>query len=132
MVDYKTGGGNQKANLDGGKQLQLPLYLFAGEAISGEPLASGSAEYLYASRRGGFKRVRMEGQELAGRLDDLRLILGRIASGIRTGDFHPVPSQRNCRWCDFDPVCHVARERIAERKQDDERAASFRALGEIE
>lgn len=135
VIDYKTGAGRNlpKDNrLAAGQALQLPLYLRAAAVLLDADPAAGSASYVLVSRRGGFRSIRFEGAALAERADDVEAALGRIVGGIAEGDFHPQPSDRNCRYCDFGDLCDVGRERQRERKADDPRIVSFGEMAEIE
>jgi ATP-dependent helicase/nuclease subunit B len=132
VIDYKTGKGpSAKTGLDGGKTLQLPLYLLVGGWLLGLSTSKGEAAYHVVSRRGEFRRITFTGEQLDERRDHLDQVLTRIVDGIATGDFHIEPGQ-HCRWCDYDALCDVGRRRIIERKVSDERIGSFRALRELE
>ena len=42
-----------------------------------------------------------------------------IAQGVATGDFHPEPGDKACRYCDFQMLCGPGRKAEAQRKADD-------------
>jgi RecB family exonuclease len=135
VVDYKTGKGwglPKPGELGGGKKLQLPLYLRAGAMVLGVDAASGEAAYHVVSRAGGFKRVAFTGADLTAKDDGLQAILTRIGDGVASGDFHPEPGKDQCKYCDFDGLCDIGRDRQRERKADDERAVSFKAMSDIQ
>jgi ATP-dependent helicase/nuclease subunit B len=133
VIDYKTGRLRGKpGSLEKGRKLQLPLYLQVGAWLLDTDARQGEAAYHGVSRLGGFGKVVFTGEHLEQRSAELDQVLGRIADGIASGDFHPEPGDDICRWCDFDPICDVARKRIIDRKGGDPRVASFRALAEIE
>jgi len=135
VIDYKTGSGRElprDGRLRGGRALQLPLYLLAGAMILGVGPASGVAAYHLVSRRGNFRRISFSGEDLAARRDDLDGVLARIAGGIAGGDFHPEPDRSTCRYCNYDDLCDVGRERIAARKAEDPSRVSFAAMREVE
>ena len=135
VIDYKTGRGYRlpkPGELRGGRALQLPIYLRAGELILGIDARAGQAAYHVVSRASGFKRIDFTGEHLAERAGDLDAILGRIGDGIATGDFHAEPDTNTCRYCDFDGLCDVGRARQRDRKAQDERAQSFAAMRGME
>jgi hypothetical protein len=120
VIDYKTGSARARANrLDGGRALQLPLYLLAAaKALDVDPIA-GEAQYFYATRVGEYRRVSFTGEHLADRRGDLDRVLSELHDGMRTGDFHLEPSNDECRYCAFDRVCDARRQAIRRRKGDD-------------
>jgi RecB family exonuclease len=133
VIDYKTGtvrDEHRDGALSGGKALQLPVYLLAGAERVGSVPERGEAQYFFASRYGGFKRVRFTAADFAERREDLERILASFAAGMRTGNFHARPG-RHCRWCDFDPICEARREQLLERKRKDPRVQEMEAIGEI-
>jgi len=134
VIDYKTGGGKKgkDGQLGQGTALQLPLYLLGGQFILGRDPADGAAEYVNFSRRNGFKSIVFTGDNLEERRDDLDKALRIIVEGVRGGDFHPEPSQSECRYCDFDSLCDSARGAQAERKAGDPLVQRYRELRDIE
>ena len=134
VTDYKSGAGRnlpKDGQLKGGRALQLPLYLLAGAMLLESDPGVGEAAYQVISRRGKLKRIAFTGADLDARRADFDLVLGRIVSGIAAGDFHAAPSDDTCRYCDFNGLCDVSRNRIYERKQDDPRITSFGEMREI-
>jgi RecB family exonuclease len=130
IIDYKSGSNRQKGVFEGGKALQLALYLLAAADLVGIDLEHGTAEYSFATRRGGFTKHELSGSELIASREALDGILGRIVGGVGTGDFHAEPDYQRCKWCDFDVVCDAGRHRQAERKKEDGRRVSFAAMRE--
>ena len=133
VVDYKTGGANRVNTVfDGGRALQLPIYLLAASRALGIAPERGAAEYFFVSTKGGFRRKRIPGEQL----DDLRekfdAVLVTIADGVGDGMFAPSPDQQQCKFCDYRDVCDVRIERIMKRKESDPRGSAFRAMREIE
>jgi ATP-dependent helicase/nuclease subunit B len=123
VVDYKTGGtyGAPKDDtVQGGRALQLPLYLLAAGRLLDQPPQAGLAQYFYPTRRGDFKRSEFHGAALGADGADVVPLLGSLLRGIRSGDFHAEPG--DCRYCDFDGLCDSSRELIRERKENDPRA----------
>ena len=134
VTDYKSGSGSylpKDGQLKGGRALQLPLYLLAGAMLLESDPGVGEAAYQVISRRGRLKRIAFTGADLDARRADFDLVLGRIVSGIADGDFHAAPSDDACRYCDFNGLCDVGRNRIYERKQADPRITSFGEMREI-
>jgi len=137
VVDYKTGKyrGTGKQVFDGGRALQLPLYLLgAGDVILARDWRDGSAEYFYSTRKGGFKRVVVTGEQLVERREDFDLLVGTFAESIAEGSFPARPGQRKCGWCDFRSLCPAVSDHQAQvdRKSADPRVARLRELEEIE
>jgi ATP-dependent helicase/DNAse subunit B len=134
VLDYKTGRGSglQRAGkLNGGRALQLPIYLLAGAMLLDIDPASGEAAYQLVQRRGGLKRFTFTGAQFEARREEIEAVLGRIVDGIATGDFHAEPSDDTCRYCDFRSVCDVGRQQIRKRKRDDPNVVSFGQMREI-
>ncbi len=120
--DYKTGKVSAKANeFQGGKTLQLPLYLLAAKQLLA-PLHKGieveSAEY-YSLKDG--KSVPFEQSRLDEKEGELQQILETIAAGIEEGIFIPVPDNQNCRYryCDFRTICGSWTRILFHRKSKD-------------
>jgi len=126
VIDYKTGSVYSKENaLQGGRALQLPLYLLAAAAALDVDPAAGEAQYFYATRTGDYKRVRFTGEQLAARRDDLDRVLTELDCGMRAGDFHAEPEK--CSWCEFNGVCDKRRETFHKRKAADPHAVRAKA-----
>lgn len=122
VIDYKTGAARAKDNkLDGGRALQLPLYLLAAARALDVPPESGEAQYFYATKKGEYKRACFTGEQLLARRDDLDRVLSELHDGMHGGDFHAEPS-RECSWCDFNLVCDARRLAIQKRKTGDPHA----------
>jgi RecB family exonuclease len=132
IIDYKSGSNRQKGVFDGGRALQLAIYLLAAADLVGIEVTHGTAKYAFATRRGAFSEHLLTGVDLAATRQSFDSILARIVVGVSSGDFHAEPDQRACEWCDFDPVCDIGRYRQAERKTDDERRASFSQMRAVE
>src|SRR6185295_3305485 len=66
VIDYKTGTQRDKKTrvFDGGRALQLPLYLTGPGHLLGRSPEEGTAEYFYVSRRADFARHSMTGEKL--------------------------------------------------------------------
>ena len=97
IIDYKSGSNRQKGVFDGGRALQLAIYLLAGADIVGIDVENGSARYSFATRRGGFTEHVLTGADLIAARDRFDGILTRIVQGVGSGDFHAEPHRRECR-----------------------------------
>lgn len=127
VIDYKTGKVREErpAQLQGGRMLQLPLYVLAAAELLDVDPSAGEAAYVYPTRRGGFRTVAWESGQLAQRHEDLLGLLGAMLGAMGRGDFMVAPWKVDsaCRYCDFDRVCPMAREAFLRRREDDERLA---------
>ena len=137
VIDYKTGRAwedHVDGALRGGRALQLPIYLLAGARITGIDPRRGSAEYHFATRRGGFERRTFSGDDLGARSQDIDRLLAGFVNGVRTGDFHMSPAKRedDCRRCDFDGLCPTSRFSRIDRKAGDPREQALASLREVE
>ena len=132
VIDYKTGRGPRTADdaLDGGRALQLPIYLLAAGSLLGQDWRRGRAEYRVISRSGRYRRIVFDGAGLEARHAELADALGRIADGMAEGDFHAEPGE-GCRACDFRGLCDAERAHLRARKQDDPRIRRFAELRAI-
>jgi len=126
--DYKSGKKIGKENdFQGGRTLQLPLYLYAARQLLGrlhKGIEVESAEY-YFLKSG--KPVGFEGSELKAKEAELQEILETIAGGIEEGVFIPVPDDQNCkyRYCDFRTICGPWTQILFHRKSKDPRVKRY-------
>lgn len=129
VVDYKTGKryAERPAQLQGGRMLQLPLYVAAGAALLGVEPSAGSAAYVYATRRGEFQTVAWTPEELADRWDDVIKLLDVIVRCVRDGDFMVAPADGACNYCAFNGICAGASGSYQDRKSGDDRLGRFMA-----
>lgn len=137
VIDYKTGGYRHKRKdvFAGGTALQLPLYLHAAaDVILGRDWRQGRAEYFYSTRRGGFLRKEITGEELHAHRKDFERILTGFAEAMSEGSFPARPQERKCMYCDFRSVCPAVGDHVAqvERKSRDPRVSRLSELAEIE
>jgi RecB family exonuclease len=123
VVDYKTGKVYEEkpAQLQGGRMLQLPLYVLAASSLLGIDPRRGSAAYVYPTRRGDFKTVDWSSEEMQARDGELLALLDAILTSVRAGDFIAAPYEGACDWCTFKDVCVGATGDYAQRKAGDER-----------
>ena len=111
VIDYKTGGANlDKAGLESGRRLQLPIYAMAaqdalqlGEVVEGFywKIGAAAASSLKLSK---YKSDDDKGPEAAYRTAIAQI--QRILEGIRSGEFPPIPPKGGCpsycpaaQWC---------------------------------
>jgi ATP-dependent helicase/nuclease subunit B len=129
VIDYKTGRvrDEKSAQLQGGRMLQLPLYVLAGAELLGLDPFGGQAAYVYPTRRGQFRTIDWTGEQLAERHEQVLGALGAVLDGIARGDFMVAPWDPDsaCRYCDFDAICPRGRSAYVERKAADERLSRF-------
>jgi RecB family exonuclease len=127
VVDYKTGRRytERSAELQGGRMLQLPLYVLAAAKLLGIDPSDGAAAYVYPTRKGEFRVVEWKPEELAARHADVIALLEAIVTSARRGDFIIAPSEGACDYCPFNGICPGARGDYAKPKAMDERLARF-------
>jgi ATP-dependent helicase/nuclease subunit B len=125
VVDYKTGRVYEKAELQGGRMLQLPLYVQMGAPLLGLDVSAGEAAYVYPTRTGKFRTVEWSREAIAARHDEMLALLGAMLDAIDRGDFMiaPYDADKACRYCDMNPVCPRPRAAYVERKAGDARIA---------
>jgi len=128
IVDYKTGKARTKPdNFDGGRNLQLPLYIIAGDAFfrsKGEKTKVDHATYLHVLEVPSKRNVNFHALVLKERWNVLMKILQTIRDGIERGHFFQYPDY-HCRYCEYEQICGDARFYLFERKQGDQRLAEF-------
>ncbi len=111
VLDYKTGGSHlTNSDLINGRRLQLPLYaLAARDALKlGEPV-DGLYWTILAAKAGSLKLAGFKGENGSGfdaAVETMKEHLLNIVTGIRAGDFPPVPPKGGCpaycpaaQWC---------------------------------
>lgn len=131
VIDYKTGKvWGKDGALDGGKMLQLPLYLHAAAKHLGVAPEQGEAEYFYSTRLGGYRRVRFTAEHLRERAEDLETLLRGMLDAAAAGDFHAEP-EHHCDYCVYDRLCDPRRQRIRGVKAGDPQAKAFEERREI-
>jgi ATP-dependent helicase/DNAse subunit B len=131
VIDYKTGRvrDEKPAQLQGGRMLQLPLYVLAGAQLLAVAPSVGEAAYVYPTRRGQFRKISWEREQLAERHREVLSLLSAMLEAIARGDFMVAPwdSKKACHFCDLDQVCPVGRAAYVKRKEGDGRLAHFSA-----
>lgn len=133
VIDYKTGdsGRHRPDSFDGGRQLQLPVYLLAAAQRLNEQ--TGQAAYFFVSEPRLMSEFTLDA--LARRTGDLRTIVRLIRDGIQKGLFFPLPHMQELAYCenhcDFSLICGLARRTIAEMKASDPAARDLQELRSI-
>jgi ATP-dependent helicase/nuclease subunit B len=125
IVDYKSGRryAERSAELQGGRMLQLPLYVLAAAKLLGIDPSAGAAAYVYPTRKGEFHVVDWKPEDLAARHGDVLALLDAIVTSARRGDFIIAPSDGACDYCPFSGICAGARGDYTKPKASDERLA---------
>jgi len=136
VTDYKTGGSAsyRADSLEGGMQLQLPVYLLAAsESRKGQ---AGEAGYLFVRQPRWLSEFSTE--RLEEKLPEFRRALVIIVDGIRRGDFFPFPSETGPRFreyckshCAYGRLCGPAQGKLAEMKGADHSLRFIRELRRI-
>ena len=137
VIDYKTGKSSyyRPNTFEGGRSLQLPIYLLATSDLLNIDWQHSEAHYSFPTRRGEFQRVQMRGDWLHENQDDLVELLRGISRAIEQGIFPQVPEigrSDNCRICDYQELCPVSVKRIARQKKSDENVIWLRQLIEAD
>jgi RecB family exonuclease len=123
LIDYKTGRkyAEKSGELQGGRMLQLPLYVLAAAKLLGIDPGAGAAAYVYPTRKGEFQVVDWTPEDISERHADVIALLDAIVTSARRGDFIIAPSEGACDWCTFKEICPGSRGGYADRKALDER-----------
>jgi ATP-dependent helicase/nuclease subunit B len=127
VVDYKSGRryAERSGELQGGRMLQLPLYVLAAAKLLGIDPSAGAAAYVYPTRKGEFRVVDWKPEELAARHAEVLALLDAIVTSARRGNFLIAPSDGACAYCPFNGICQGARGDYAKPKATDERLAQL-------
>lgn len=132
ILDYKTGSlaGAPKANsFDGGRALQLPLYIVAARELFGG-VEIDYAAYWFIGERGQGKRVEFTTEDWEGKEESLGRILWTIVDGIHAGRFYACPD-KYCERCSFSAACGHGREIDFKWERESPATAAYRAMREI-
>ena len=138
VTDYKTGRREKQADFDDdpirrGTKLQLPIYGRAARNAYGDENTPVRARYWFVSEGGSFGEVVVD---LDASTERFQAALEVIANGISAGYFPARPGANeymgfsNCRFCDFDTVCHSDRDRRWEAIRGDDALRSYVELSE--
>jgi len=138
VSDYKTGKQRALADLrkdpvGGGRLLQLPIYAMAARERFGDGGTVEARYWLLSEQRSAPCYSLEVTDEVQGRFTE---VLGLIADAVEAGAFPGAPTEKagterqfdSCRFCDFDTLCPVTRDRQWARKGGAAELAAVRAL----
>ena len=105
VIDYKTGLARDfaadKGAFHGGRRLQHAIYAHVVERrLGGEVTHAG---YHYPTIRGENRVVMFDKLGLV----SVSSLLDEMLDGVAAGSFVPTDESKDCRFCDFAPVCRV-------------------------
>ena len=105
IVDYKTGRGISRTDVDAGRRLQLQLYAIAArEQLGAERLV---ARYAYTRPRGRGWELDTSAAADAEVIDAVAAQAEEVRRDVEGGDFRVDPQVPCPTWCDFRHVCRV-------------------------
>jgi hypothetical protein len=120
VADYKSGSGSryeqwhpEEDPVDRGTLLQLPLYALAAGQAHGAPGSVTRAEYRLVERPPDLSTVQLDVD--ARTIERMTDVITTVTGQIEAGCFPARPGQmefkgpKNCRYCDYDPLCSPAR-----------------------
>jgi ATP-dependent helicase/nuclease subunit B len=103
VIDYKTGSTSHYERrhgiFHGGRRLQSLVYTAAAEWLMEQDVAR--MEYHFPTWKGQMETV-------AFRRDEVRRgrgLIDRLLDGVAAGRFLPTEEPKDCRFCDFKPIC---------------------------
>lgn len=114
-TDYKTGKARATEGtvVGGGRYLQPLLYALALEKLNvGAKVEAG--RLFYCTQLGGYRDVRVP-LDLAARAT-VQKVIDTIGQALKVGSLPPAPDERECRYCDYLPICGPNEEHRARRK----------------
>ncbi|HAU39236.1 MAG TPA: hypothetical protein DCX07_16175, partial [Phycisphaerales bacterium] len=114
VVDYKTGRLPTNADLDAGRNLQMPLYAAAAEKLLGVPCVGGAFHSVPDLKQVHFSRLAKpprETREFNERLSDALATADGFVQGIRAGRFDALPSHKCPHHCPYRRICQYAEPR---------------------
>ena len=106
IVDYKTGRGMPRSDVESGRRLQLQLYaLAAREQLGAERLV---ARYAWLDPRAAAWSLDSANAEDAALIEEASRHAEAAREAVAAGDFRVRPQTPSCPpWCDFRHVCRV-------------------------
>lgn len=130
VIDYKSGSTTEKPeSLEGGEQLQLPIYLLAALELPGLSAATElQACYTYLSERADRSHSPYTAESAAALREQLAALLGTMMDLMEAGYYFVHPDDFKCKNCDYRTACPAERMSIFNRKSRDGLVASFRGL----
>ncbi|HUU57178.1 MAG TPA: PD-(D/E)XK nuclease family protein, partial [bacterium] len=134
VLDYKTGRrAGYVGNLDGGRQLQPPLYLMAYAELFGADVASSPAGYCFPLEAGE-KCKYVVGGKTPLDAGAVRRLVGGLLALARDGLFvagREGNGRDVCRYCECKVICDAARNYLSDEKWAAPEAARLLELREI-
>ena len=132
-IDYKTGNLARRKDIIEARDLQLPLYIAALEAIFHSPCAGGVyhslrkdeirpfivypelAPYLHNKKGKG----ETDGKEI---LNSIMNIIGKYIMEMRKGNFQILPAddEQCSQWCPYRQICQYSARRAKWKKKDEQ------------
>ncbi len=130
VIDYKSGKTTAKPeSLEGGEQLQLPVYLLAALGLPELSSAIGlQACYVYLDERIKKPFVPYTAESASALREALASLLGTVVDLMEAGYFFVNPKEQKCKNCDYRPACPAERLSVFTRKRQDALVTSFRGL----
>ena len=131
-IDYKTGNLSSRKDIIEARDLQLPLYIAALEAIFHSPCAGGAYHSLrkdeirpfivypelapYPHNKKGKEET--DGKKI---LSNIMSIIGKYIMEMRKGNFRILPADEHCpQWCPYRQICQYSARRAKWKKKDEQ------------
>ncbi len=133
VVDYKTGKlPSRLESLDGGRQLQIHIYLLAACECLGLEKASGILGVYQSVEPGGnFKCSSIHVVDLGGLKEKLQNVIEELLWLRNSGCLPPAKGCDACSWCDYSWACNQYPVSIWRRKALDPDFQRFMRIVEI-
>jgi len=121
VLDYKTGAGPRAAarRIAEGRELQLPLYLLAVRQTIAEGLGARPAQGIYYAIRDLKASVVLDAlgpprkaEAFDASLEAAQDAVRDVVANVRDGRFPAAPSEGCPSWCEYLPLCRMARWRV--------------------
>ena len=119
VVDYKTGRLPSEADIDEGRNLQLPLYAAAAEQILGTPALGGVFHHVGEDPRmrffAAFKFARKKYGACEGHPQRQAAAMAKaqeFIEGMSGGRFDLLPKKKCPSWCAYRRICHFSPARL--------------------
>ncbi len=117
VVDYKTGRPPTDADMEAGRNVQLPLYAAAAEQLLGQASLGGAFHHVGEEpAMKFFAMMKLRGREYlpcqnhTERRAAVMAKVGEFLQGMRSGRFDLLPTGRKCpSWCEYKRICHFSR-----------------------
>lgn len=116
IIDYKTTIRYQAKDIGAGVNLQLPLYAVAIQEYLLPGMECAEARLLQPGRDGGSEVLQRKRGQWPEREAAMRDGIARAVTGIRSGQFPPIPHENRCFACASSRVCRYELRRIKRKK----------------